>query len=75
MNLSDMLKLKSAKEKFEKGHPKMAAFVGYILSHPMEENTVIEISVTEPDGKVISSNIRVTAQDLEIVNQLKELGR
>ena len=42
MNPADMMKIMSAKRKFDANHPKFSAFLKAVLSRPIEEGTVIE---------------------------------
>ena len=40
----------------------------------MGEGSIIEISVTAPDGRKITTNMKVNQEDLELVEQLKAFG-
>ena len=73
MNAGAIMKLMAAKGQFEQNHPKFAAFFRTILSQGFEEGSVIEITVTKPDGTATTANMRVQKSDLELVQQLKEL--
>ena len=71
MNIPDFMKLKNAWNTFTAGHPKFPRFLNAVRASGIREGTVIGISVTQPDGKVIDTNIRVTAADLELLETLK----
>ena len=73
MNIPDFIKLKNAWETFTDGHPKFPMFLNAVRASGIKEGTVIGISVTQPDGKVIDTNIKVTAADLELFETLKSL--
>lgn len=75
MNPASILKLISAKTKFESSHPKFVAFVKKVFSRPMEEGTVVEITVTAPGGDPLTANIKVQQSDLELFAELRELGK
>lgn len=75
MNPSTILKLMSAKSKFEKSHPKFLAFLKHVFSRPIEEGTVMEFTVTRPGEAPISANIMVQLSDLELLSELTELIR
>lgn len=75
MNPTSILKLMSAKAQFERSHPKFMAFVKKVLSEPVEEGTVVEITVTRPGGEPLTANIKVQKSDLDLFAELKELGR
>ena len=75
MNPADMMKIMSAKNKFEANHPKFFAFFKAVLSRPIEEGTIIEITVTRPGEEPITTNLKVQQSDLELVQELQSLGR
>ena len=41
----------------------------------LKEGTIIEITVTNPGEAPITSNIKVQQSDLELLEELKEMGR
>jgi hypothetical protein len=67
-----VMKLMAAKNQFEQTHPKFAAFFGTILKQGVEEGSVIEITVTRPDGTPVTANMKVQQSDIELIRQLKE---
>lgn len=73
MNPSSMLKFMQAKQKFTNNHPKFASFLGYVFKGGIPEGTVIEISIEKPGADRITSNIRVTQEDLELLETLKSM--
>lgn len=74
MNPSSILKFLSAKKQFEDSHPKFEAFVRAVLSRPLEEGTVLEVTVTRPGEKPMTGNIRLQQSDLELLAELKEMS-
>ena len=75
INPKTLLTLKKSKEQFESTHPKFSAMIGQIISGDMiEEGTVIEISVTKADGTNITGNMKVQPSDMDLFNNLKDLG-
>ena len=38
------------------------------------DEAVIELSVTSPEGKNYCSNIKLNAEDIELINQLKTMN-
>ncbi len=74
MNPASILKFLGAKKKFEDNHPKFEAFVRTVLSRPLEEGTVLEVTVTRPGEKPLTGNIRLQQSDLELLAELKELS-
>ncbi len=75
MNAASILKLMSAKNQFNKNHPKFEAFVKSVFSRKIEEDTVIEITVTRPGESPITANLKVMQSDLELLEELKGLAQ
>lgn len=75
MNPADMMKIMSAKNKFDANHPKFSAFLKAVLSRPIEEGTIIEITVTRPGEEPITTNLKVQQSDLDLVQELQSLGK
>lgn len=73
MNPMAMMKIATMLEKFKTNHPKVFPFFKE-AGNRIGEGSVIEITVTDPNGDSITSNIRVTADDLEMVAAFKEMG-
>lgn len=72
MNPMTLLHLKPMFEQFRERHPKFVQFFGYAGTH-LKEDALLEISITDADGKKIVTNIRLTQEDIELGNQLLEL--
>ncbi len=65
------MKLKNAWDTFTNDHPKFPMFLNAVMASGIKEGTIVAVSVTQPDGKVIDTNIKVTAADLELFETLK----
>lgn len=63
------------KDGFEQRHPKVPLFLQAVSDSGITENSIIEISVKHPDGRSFCSNIKVTPEDLEMLQHIKELKR
>lgn len=74
MNPASIMKIMNAKNIFTDNHPKFAAFLKAVFSRGIEEGTVIEITVTRPGEEPVTSNIKVQHSDLELMQELRELG-
>ena len=74
-NIEAMMKLRSAWNTFSSNHPKFSAFLGEVGRKGAPEGTVLEIHLKYPDGRVLSSNMRVTASDLELIESLRTLAK
>ncbi len=73
MNPAELFKLRERFNIFNEQHPRVVPFFNAAAGR-IQEGSVIEITVTSPDGESIASNIRVTAEDLETVEILKNAG-
>ena len=62
-------------EQVSKNHPKFVAFLNRCFAGGLKEGTIIEITVTNPGEAPITSNIKVQQSDLELLEELKEMGR
>lgn len=72
MNPMAFMQIKNLLEQFKMSHPKIPMFF-IAASKSMDEGSIIEISVTTSDGKRLNTNMRVTAEDLKLVEQLKTM--
>ncbi len=73
LNPLTMMKLNQAKNKFISNHPKFAAFIKNFFSKKIEAGTIIEITVKRPDEEPVTSNMRVTESDIELLKNVKEI--
>lgn len=73
MNPAAILKIMNAKGKLEKNHPKFMAFLQMVFSRPMEEGTIIEITLTRPGEEPIRANLKVLQEDIELLQDLKDI--
>lgn len=74
VNPATLMKIMGAKNKFEGAHPKFVAFLNAIMRQGLSEGTVIEITVTRPDGTSLTGNMKVQQSDMELVEELKNLS-
>lgn len=75
MNPSSIMKLMSAKNKFTSNHPKFVSFLSAVFGSGIPEGTVIELTVTKPGQSPVTTNIKVQASDLELLEEMRELSR
>ncbi|MBQ7148152.1 MAG: hypothetical protein IJR96_05315 [Pseudobutyrivibrio sp.] len=73
-NPADLFKVRSAAETFNANHPKLIPFFGAAKNKAMTPGSVIEISVTDPSGERIETNLRVQESDLELIRLLMEMS-
>ena len=77
MNLNQLAmlqKLKSGIDRFRANHPKFPLFLKAVSQDALREGSVIEISVTTPEGKNYCSNVRLNADDMGLMETLKNLN-
>lgn len=60
--------------KFKQNHPKFPKFMSAVYQNGMKEGSIIEINVTTADGQALNSNLKISASDMELIEQLKELA-
>lgn len=70
VNPATLLTLKKRWEEFSARHPKFVAFLGAMKNRGMAEGSVIDMKITMPDGEVFQSNIKLTAEDIELIKGL-----
>lgn len=58
---------------FQKQHPKAVPFFQQVASSAVVPGSVIEMKVTDPNGREYISNIRVTPEDVETAKILQSL--
>ena len=73
MNMNPMLlmQLQQRLSQFQQDHPKVMPFFQAVGNNAVQEGTVFAIKVTTPDGKTLESNIRLTANNIETINMMK----
>ncbi len=60
-------------QRFRLNHPKFPLFLNAVSQEALVEGSVIEITVTTPEGKNYCSNIKLKQDDLEMLDCLKSL--
>jgi len=72
-NPLNLIKLKGLLERFSNNHPKLIPFGKRVYPQAMEEGTLIEISVTQPDGRKTETNLKLSADDMAIIREAEDL--
>ncbi len=70
----NIMKLMSAKNRFQANHPKFAAFLKYMFQGQIPEGSIIEITVTKPGEEPVTGNLKVMKEDLELFESLKDMN-
>lgn len=72
MNFQALLQLKNLWQRFTAQHPKFPAFLR-AAQPALREGSVIAFTITTSEGKVIESNLKVTAEDIELIKSLRQI--
>ena len=74
MNFNQLAMLQKVKEcvdRFRANHPKFPLFLKAVSQNALKEGTIIEWNVTTPDGENYCSNLKLTADDMELMEYPK----
>lgn len=72
MNVRKMLQMQKLFAQVRKNHPKLEPFMRAVYQNAVKEGTLVDITVTEPSGKVYRTNLKLTAADLEVLRDLQK---
>ncbi|MDD3219658.1 MAG: hypothetical protein PHC41_14240 [Lachnospiraceae bacterium] len=73
MNPADIFALKGHIDTLQNNHPRLFQFLGAAKEDAMQEGSIIEVKVTNPEGKVLTTNIKVQASDVAALQTLSSL--
>ncbi len=71
INPMKLLELKNLWGAFTRRHPKFPQFLSAVQQTGITEGTIIEVQITPPNGKTFTTNLKVTAEDIEAVKSLQ----
>jgi hypothetical protein len=74
VNPKNIMKLRERLGIFQSQHPRVQPFLKDAFSGGVLEGSVIELKVTSPEGRSCITNIRLTQEDVETINMIRELG-
>ena len=72
MNPANIFKILEMKKRFDASHPKFGMFLSACGKESIQEGTIIEISVTTPDGKSKVTNLKLNADDIALLEEIKQ---
>lgn len=72
MKPTAIVKMKALVEKFRNNHPKFSMFAAAASSY-VGVGSIIEVNIQDAEGKSICTNIRVTEDDIELMEAMKEI--
>lgn len=71
MNLMDMMQFGSRFSMFKQQHPRVVAFFQE-NGHELKEGTILELKMRTKEGKELITNMRLTAEDMETLEMIKQ---
>ncbi|MCR5101760.1 MAG: hypothetical protein K6B41_10440 [Butyrivibrio sp.] len=74
VNPMKIMELKGLWDKFTLNHPKFPMFLKAVSTNGIHEGTIIDITIQEPDGEKIQSNLKISASDMELFDRLKQIS-
>lgn len=73
MNPMMLLQLKSYWDTFKQNHPKFPKFLSAVSKTDIPAGSILEITLTTPDGKNLTSRLKVQEDDVDLIKNLKNL--
>lgn len=70
MDISSLLKLKSAWNTFTENHPRFPDFLRDVKSRGLRTGMELTITVTYPGGENLKAGLKLTDSDLELLRSL-----
>lgn len=76
MNPMDMIKIAGMWSAFQKRHPKLPLFFKKAAeTGAFGPGTVLELTVKTPDGREMAANMKIMAEDLELLEQIASMKK
>ncbi|MBQ7918823.1 MAG: hypothetical protein IJ324_02635 [Lachnospiraceae bacterium] len=70
-----LIGLKNDFDKFKNNHPKFIQFVTALAQAGIHEGTILECKVLTPEGREMQANIKITQDDLDLLQKIKEMSQ
>lgn len=74
-NPTIIFELQNKWRRFTENHPKFPKFMQAVVGTKLSEGTIIDIKFTTADGQEICSNVKLNAEDIEMLEEIGELVR
>ena len=72
-NPAKLLQLKKQYSAFLERHPKFMRYLAYITDNYMEEGTVMDVTVTDTQGRSLHGNAKLTAEDVAFLKEVRQM--
>ena len=73
VNQMEAMKMKGMLDEFRTNHPKVLKFFQNESTN-IEVGTIIEMTLTTRSGETVCTNIKVTPEDMELIEQFKKMA-
>ena len=73
INPAKMIQLKKQYEAFLERHPKFMRYMAYITDNYISEGAVMDVTVTDTQGKSIHGNAKLTAEDVVFLQEVRRM--
>lgn len=74
VNPAMLFKIKGAWERFVSNHPKFPMFMSAVSASGIREGYILELKITDTEGKTICTNVKLTESDMELIDMIKDMG-
>ena len=73
INPAKLLQLKKQYDAFIERHPKFMRYMAYITDHYISEGAVMDVTVTDAEGKSIHGNAKLCAEDVTFLREVRRM--
>ena len=74
-NPAKMMQLRKQYNAFAARHPKFLRYLAYVSDRYLADGTVMDVTVTDAEGKSLHGNAKLTAEDVAFLQEVRELLR
>ena len=75
INLTDLLTIRQSLRRFKQNHPQFRTFVSDVVKQGPCAGQKIRISVQQPDGSLLETEVDVAAEDMDFLRRIYGLVR
>ena len=73
MDARKLLQAKAALDQVNRNHPKLLPFLKAVEADGLTVGSIIEITVTSPEGKARTANIKLQQSDLDLIKVIRNM--
>lgn len=75
MNAGAVFRLQKLWSEFSKRHPKFPMFLTALSRTQMTPGTIVEFHISTPEGKDMTSNVKLTPEDCDMIREISGMGK